>query len=235
MTALSQRKKYGLYVAAFAIFAALLSLRESVTYGHLYNVIPIMGGNIPFFTLTVLIALIYRMDGGTLASIGWGWPNRSSKKSRLVGFIALWTIALIVIRILEGALLGPILDQLGPPPGTLDRMAPLIGNLNLMLAILPIMWLAVIGEEVLFRGFILKFFSEKLGSTKAAWAAAIVISAILFGLFHFWQGPRGMVATGIGALIMGTAYYLCGRNLWPTILSHAAVNTLGFISIYLGE
>ncbi|MEX0300232.1 MAG: lysostaphin resistance A-like protein [Kordiimonas sp.] len=235
MTASSPSKKYTLYATAFAIFAALLSLRESVAYGHLYEVIPIMGGNIPFFTLTVLIALIYKMDGGTLASIGWRWPERNSTKLKLAGFIALWTIALIVVRILEGALLGPFLDQLGPPPGTLDRMAPLSGNLSLLLTILPVMWLAVIGEEVLFRGFILKFFSEKFGSTKTAWAIAIVISAVLFGICHFWQGPRGMISTGIGALIMGVAYYLCGRNLWPTILSHAAVNTLGFITIYAGE
>ena len=56
--------------------------------------------------------------------------------------------------------------------------------------------------------------------------------AIYFGLAHFWQGARGIVGTGVLALIWGTAYYRCGRNLWPTIIAHSVGNTIAFISTY---
>lgn len=224
--------KYSLYFTAVGIFAALLSMRESSSYGHLFEIIPVLGGTLPFFTLTALFVTIYKLDGGNLKELGWGWPNWKTTKTKTIGLLAVWTIGLMVLRIVESGLLAPLLDQIGPPASSLSRMAPLTGNLELTLALLPFMWLVVIGEELLFRGFILNFLAEKLGGTALSWSIAIVISAALFGLGHFWQGPRGMIATGIGALIMGAAYYLVGRTLWPTIISHALVNTMGFISIY---
>ena len=220
---------------AFTLFAILLGLRETEAYGPMFDILPVMGRTLPFFTLAVLLTLIYRANGGTLNNLGFGWPSWECSKKKAVLFIALWSIGLFIVRMLEGALLGPILDAIGPAASTLDRMAPLTGNLTLMISLLPIMWIAVVGEEVLFRGLVINYVAGKLGGNKSAWILAIIASAFLFGICHFWQGPRGMVATGLGALIMGAGYYLCGRTLWPTIISHALGNTLGFIAIYFGD
>jgi membrane protease YdiL (CAAX protease family) len=44
-----------------------------------------------------------------------------------------------------------------------------------------------------------------------------------------------MVGTGILGLISGAATLLWRRNLWPAIIAHGLVDTLGFILIYLGH
>lgn len=225
----------GLYYLALAVFALLLTLRESASFGHLFDFIPILGGNIPFFTLALLLAAVFMKNGGRLTEVGLGWPSWKSSRQKMVLGILLAAALIFVARQLVSSALGPTLDGLGPRADTLERMAPLVGNLPLLLMLLPLMWLAVIGEELLFRGFIMNFVAKRLGGRVGAWAIAVIVSALLFGVAHFWQGPRGMVATGVGALVMGTAYYLVGRNLWPTILSHSLGNTLGFISIYLGD
>lgn len=238
MTATAIKKQTNpviLSLSATGLFALLLGLRESDTYGHIFSFVPILGGNLPFFTLAVLLTLIYRASGGTLKDLGFGWPQWKCSKRKMVLYIALWAIALFVIRMLEGALLAPLLEKLGPGPETFARMAPLVGNLSLLMTLLPVMWLVVVGEEVLFRGLILNYLANKLGGSGMSWVIAIVISATLFGLGHFWQGPRGMLSTGMGALVMGAGYYLSGRTLWPVIFAHAIGNTLGFIAIYMGE
>lgn len=230
-----RRHKPALYMLAFGVFFVLLGLRESAAYGHLFELLPILGGNIPFFTLAVLTAYAFVRNGGTLADIGLGWPRWNVSKPKAVALIVLAAATIFIVRALVSNLAVPFLDGLGPRAETLERMAPLVGNLPLLIGLLPLMWLAVLGEELMFRGFILNFVANRLGGSRLSWVVAILVSAALFGLAHFWQGPRGMVATGLGAVVMGAGYYLVGRNLWPVIISHSVGNTLGFISIYLGE
>lgn len=229
------KSKPFLYVLAVAVFGVLLALRESDAFGHFFNIVPILGGNIPFFTLAIMLAYAYTANGGRLSDIGLCWPKWKGGRPVLLLYILATGVLIFAVRAGVAVAVTPIVDELGPRPDTLERMAPLVGNFQLLILLLPLMWLAVFGEELLFRGLLISFFAKKLGGERGAWVAAIFIAALLFGLGHFWQGPRGMVATGIGALVFGAGYYLCGRNLWPTVVAHAIGNSLGFISIYLGE
>lgn len=224
-----------LYPLAIVVFVILLALRESDGFGYLFSIVPIVGGNTPFFTLAIMLAYAYVANGGRLSDIGLCWPNREGSKPALVGYILVAGVLIFAVR--AGVSVGttPLLDELGPRPDALERMAPLIGNLELLILLLPLMWLAVFGEELLFRGLLLNFFAKRFGGDRRAWIAAVFVSALLFGVGHFWQGPRGIIATGLGALVFGAGYYLCGRNLWPPVVAHAIGNSLGFISIYLSE
>ncbi len=224
-----------LYGIAFGVFAILLTLRESEAFGYVFKSLPILGGNIPFFTLAIMLAYAYRISGGRLSDIGLSWPSWSCSRRMAVIRITVAGVLIFLARALVATSLGPVLDEIGPRPDTLARMAPLVNNLDLLLLLLPLMWLAVMGEELLFRGFVMNFLASRFDGTAKAWGLAIIISAILFGVGHFWQGPRGMIASGAGALVMGAGYYLVGRNLWPTILAHSLGNTLGFFSVYLSD
>lgn len=80
-------------------------------------------------------------------------------------------------------------------------------------------------EEVFFRGFLFAGFRERYG-----WPKAAAISALLFSLIHLQ--PLNMIPIfGLGFLF---AYvYESTGSLWPPIIMHTAVNTIGILMIYL--
>jgi membrane protease YdiL (CAAX protease family) len=85
-------------------------------------------------------------------------------------------------------------------------------------------WLALtagICEEIAFRGFLIWYLAAAFGLPLAA-----VISAVLFGLAHAYQGRTGIVKTGIVGFVF-TGLYLLSGSLWLPIVLHAAVDLSG--------
>src|SRR5262245_43272021 len=56
--------------------------------------------------------------------------------------------------------------------------------------------------------------AEALGGRPRAFWTAVVVTAALFAIGHYYQGPTGIVDTGISALVFGGLYVWSGRNLW---------------------
>jgi membrane protease YdiL (CAAX protease family) len=73
-------------------------------------------------------------------------------------------------------------------------------------------------EEILFRGFLMALLLPFTGTL-----GAVVISSVLFGLGHAYQGVVGIVKTGIVGLVMAGIYVLTGSLLAPIIV-HALVD-----------
>ncbi|MCL4424669.1 MAG: CPBP family intramembrane metalloprotease [Actinobacteria bacterium] len=137
----------------------------------------------------------------------------------------------ILVLVLAGALgvLIPILGLL-----VLARKSPpLARRLRRMLesaaALLPATrserrtWVAValtagIGEELLFRGFLL-FYLAHFFPALSQWGA-IGISSAIFGLAHAYQGWRGVLGTGLLGLGLAFLYVFTG-SLLPSMLLHA--------------
>lgn len=63
----------------------------------------------------------------------------------------------------------------------------------------------------------------------------VVISGVMFGLFHYYQGVVGIILSGLLGLIYATVYLRMGRNLWVLIIGHGLTDTLSFIQLYLGR
>lgn len=84
------------------------------------------------------------------------------------------------------------------------------------ITIIAICLIAPFLEEMLFRGIILRGFLSHYSPKKS-----ILISALLFGLFHLnlYQIP---VAFFMGCFLGWLYYY--SRSLWPSILAHALYN-----------
>jgi membrane protease YdiL (CAAX protease family) len=78
---------------------------------------------------------------------------------------------------------------------------------------------AGICEEILFRGFVTWHLSHLF---TVYWAAALV-QAVLFGLAHSYQGPKGVLATGLAGLFF-TAIVAVTGSLWAAMLLHAMVD-----------
>lgn len=67
-------------------------------------------------------------------------------------------------------------------------------------------------EELLFRGFLMKLLDAALGG----WAA-VLLSSVMFGLNHVYQGAPGVLKTSLFGLAMAGAYEPTGA-LWAPVL-----------------
>ena len=87
-------------------------------------------------------------------------------------------------------------------------------------------WLAtylivVFAEELYFRGALYSFF-EKRFSAKTA----LVVSSLLFGLFHAQQGVRGMISRTFTGWLWGSIRYSTGMIYLLIIPVHFAYNSV---------
>jgi membrane protease YdiL (CAAX protease family) len=75
-------------------------------------------------------------------------------------------------------------------------------------------------EEWIFRGFVLQTLH---GTTRLPWIAALLVSSILFGWNHLYQGSRGLVMTTVTGLALGLATISSGGLVLPIVL-HALLD-----------
>jgi membrane protease YdiL (CAAX protease family) len=87
-------------------------------------------------------------------------------------------------------------------------------------------------EEVVFRGLILKSADGWLSAwlvKPMAVTLAIIIAALGATLFHFYQGPRGMLIVFQLSIMFGVFFVVSSYNLWTVILCHGLYDTIAFI------
>ena len=158
--------------------------------------------------------------------------------------IALWTVIALVITFLVSNLTANILGNFFISPDDAaqvadsrfqNRFANLPGNLPVYLFWLAIAW--IIGgftEELLFRGFLISRFERLFTKFPGAVFIAVALQALLFGQQHYYyQGTTGLITTGLLAVASGLLYLAFKRNLWPLIISHGLINTVGLTVIFL--
>ncbi len=75
------------------------------------------------------------------------------------------------------------------------------------------------GEETAYRGYAIAALVVATGSA----TLALVLSSATFGVLHAYQGPIGVVRTGVVGLIMGAALLYTG-SLWPPIAAHVIID-----------
>lgn len=75
-------------------------------------------------------------------------------------------------------------------------------------------------EELIYRGYLMAYFVALL--EWPGWGAAL-LSSVVFGMAHMYQGATGMLRTGaIGAAFAGL--YLLTGSIWAPILCHMAMD-----------
>ncbi|HYO68374.1 MAG TPA: CPBP family glutamic-type intramembrane protease, partial [Archangium sp.] len=80
-------------------------------------------------------------------------------------------------------------------------------------------------EELAFRGFLVPRLKVLLGN----WPAAVLLSATLFGLGHFYEGTLAVVQTAVLGAYFGFVFVFVRRFRLPSVmLAHAAFNTINF-------
>ena len=173
------------------------------------------------------IAVVY-VRGGTIADLGFRRPQRPAILPLQVSGIL---IAFIAAQILAPFLVSSFISM---PEPDLSRYDSISGNLFaaiIMALLLP--FNASIPEEIIYRGFLIGRLSDFFGQNIGGASMAVLVQAFAFGAVHFMWGIGGMIVAFIMGIVWGTAYILCGRNLWVVILAHSAGHMLGIIQLYL--
>jgi membrane protease YdiL (CAAX protease family) len=101
----------------------------------------------------------------------------------------------------------------------LDFFLPITGEERAWFAVVSVT--AGICEEVLYRGFLIRYLSD--GPWHAGLWIALAIASISFGLGHGYQGLSGIIGTAVlGALI--AVMFLATGSLWFPMALHAIID-----------
>lgn len=199
---------YGLYVLGHYLLDWILYaapgfgqfIEDTPFMEWIYSMIPLYGIAIPPVVLILKRMPTYR-------------PQMS--KLRPIHFLEFIPISLFIMY--SGNIMGTVLSYLFTGGAATNPVAEFLEN-NTILKVISVVILAPLVEEFVFRKTIVDHclpYGEK-------WA--ILLSAVVFGLFHgnFFQF---FYAAGLG-LLLGYIYVRTGR-LWYTILLHGIVNFMG--------
>ncbi len=204
---------------------AELIVGAGIVIGHnVYRVIP---NEVPI--LFVLGLLSAQLRDGSWKAVGLHWP-RSWRKT------ILFALAAAGLRILLSALvIDPVTAHFWPPAIAPSGMNEITGHWKVALHWLFLVWtFAAFGEEISYRGYLLRRAVQAGGRSKAAWWAGVLVSAVLFGYGHYYKGPAGILDSGMAGLILAAAYVLSEGNLWVCVLAHGFIDTFGVLAVFLG-
>lgn len=164
--------------------------------------------------LCLLVLLLWRLTYRSPASLGLVLRPTPGLLGVLVG---LGTIASLVLR-QRGALATdePLRARVRERLSSVERLLPRRGDSFAAFATLSVT--AGVCEEFLFRGFLL-WYALHLMPLPFAWAA----QALAFGLGHAYQGPRGILLTGLAGAFFSAVVWVTG-SLWPAMLIHALMD-----------
>jgi len=184
------------------------------------------------YLLSILVAsVILKRHGTGWREIGMARP-KSWLRTILLGF---GTAAAALVMILVLTTIATNLPGTEIAEADMSRFNPLEGNLPLLITSVVLAWTAVaFGEEMLYRAFLINQLGILFQSQRLRWTLSLIFSSIFFGLVHFYQGPLGIVLTGLTGLIFGLIYLKSNHNLWAVIIAHGLMNTFTFVLLFLG-
>ena len=179
-------------------------------------------------SLVALVAAVVGRKAGSFQDMGLRSPDSWPK---LLGTTFLYGV---VIQFASTVLLEPLLERITGSAVDISALDRIRGNFVMCLVWIAVGWLmGGFLEEFTFRGFVVTRVHKLLGSRPAAIWIAILVAAVPFGVAHMYQGPAGMIVTGLIGFLFGVIFLIHGYNLWYPVFAHGFVNTIAMVLIYL--
>ncbi len=178
-----------------------------------------------------LLALIIWLSapGVDAGQVGLRWPQ--NWPGPVAGLVVALVLVFVVVstRALRSGALLEVRDPAARRPGE-GRHAEPPGHATL--ALLPrtagerrlftvVGLTAGVCEEWLYRGFFIAVVAALAGGLPTG--VLVLVAAVAFGLAHAYQGPAGIVTTGVLGGVMAAVYLQTGSLLLPVLL-HAIID-----------
>lgn len=188
--------------------------------------------NVPLALLSMPVAWL--LIWGLLWLRRSGWKEFGLKRPQSLMRTVLFGVGgAVVLHIIVGVILGPLIIKLTGQQVDTSRFDPLRGNLFALISGLVIVWtFAAFGEEMIFRGYLMNRLAALFERKKMGWIVGLIISSVIFGLGHSYQGISGIMLTGIVGVVYALAYLAARYNLWVPILIHGIYDTSAFVFIF---
>lgn len=206
--------------AALGAISNAANTSQTTQYVLMMIATAVVYGGVP-----LVFAYWRRVDWKT--GLSWRWPPVLSWLGAALLGIALWPLAHEIFLLSEWLGFASLTEeQLAKAKGLVDR-AP---ELPLWLNLAAISLIPGFFEEFCFRGFV-------FGAFKARWRAstAILLTGVLFGLFHVVTSPtlaveRLLPSTALGIVLSWVCWRT--RSLFPGMVLHAMHNGVLVLMIY---
>ncbi len=178
--------------------------------------------------LVAIVATFANRKAGGFRGLGMRSPGSWPK------LLATTLVYGVVIQVAFTVVIEPALGKLTGSEVDISAFDSMRGNVVVSLMMLAVGW--IVGgflEELTFRGFVMTRVRGALGSGSWVVWVAILAGCVPFGLAHFYQGPAGMITTGLIGFLLGVVYVRHEYNLWYSVFTHGFVNTVAMVLIYL--
>ena len=166
------------------------------------------------WALVALTFAVLHRHGLTLGDVGQRLGDPAlTLSATLLGFLGLAAITALNVRQIRRA----DREELERAVERARKFVP-VGSAEVA-AFALVALTAGICEEILYRGWLVRFLGAFFGSI---WIG-VVAAAVLFGLGHAYQGWKGTLATGVLGLLFG-AVFVGVKSLVPGQALHAAID-----------
>jgi membrane protease YdiL (CAAX protease family) len=145
-------------------------------------------------------------------------------------------VAGVTIEALELFVTQPLLVRLTGKYPDLSDFRDLVGNLKLLLLLIAASWVvAGLGEELVWRGYLMNRVADLFGRSAVGWTVTLVLVSAVFGLAHSYQDVTGIIENFIDGALLGIVYLASGRNLFAPIVAHGITDSVDCLLIYSGH
>ncbi|MBC8344768.1 MAG: CPBP family intramembrane metalloprotease [Candidatus Marinimicrobia bacterium] len=221
-----KQNNYKNYLFDLVIYISVMFLVREI---NIPNVSFITNGL--FWSFSTLIVAAWRMKVR-----GFSWKDLGLHKPKSIKK-TLWVAGLILLSIPVSIIIFNLIKDQFPlllKPDTsetsaVSKFGNLKGNWRLFFSIMPFILLQSMLEELLDRGFLINWFERLFSKSNLATIFAVITQAAIFGFRHSYDISERSITVFIIGIIMGIGYVAFGRNLWPLIIAHCALNTMSMI------
>jgi membrane protease YdiL (CAAX protease family) len=204
------------------VLIILFPLADAFAYARLQAALHVYLWNIlSLWTLTLIaVALLYR-SGFALSQFGQNFGVHPRNILTVVGVVIL-VVAVILLNKLQMRKITP--EQYAKQIENIRKLIPTTPAERF--AAIPLAFTAGLCEEFPYRGFLLNVAAS---ATKSIWVG-LLISSILFGFAHLYQGRKGVIGTSIGGVVFGLIF-LASLSLLPGQVLHTAMDLTQFLTL----
>jgi len=178
--------------------------------------------------------LLLRWRGGFWKPIAQGFGYALGiRLAVVVAFAFLFFLATIALAVAghDPKTLAHLIEGAAPKTDALFPKGALANPIYLLLTITLLSFVAAGGREELWRTACLAALRHLLPDAwaeRARWIGAIVLSSVIFGLGHIYQGGLGVVITGFIGAGLGVLTWR-NRSIWPSMWAHGFFDATSFL------
>jgi len=181
-------------------------------------------------TVLIIIASAIEYRKKLFASLGF-----QRKRLNAIHLLVLAPLVAIGLFILYVIILVPAATAITGEVIDLSDFDSYKGNLPASLILLAFIWTsAAFGEEIFFRGYLMRQFTKFFGSSKLSIILNIVLLGFLFGWIHSYQGITGQIVSGVTGVLLAIIFHLRKNDLWFNIAVHGFFDTIAVVIFYYG-